>query len=115
MGDRLKDKVAIVTGAGASGPGWGNGKATAAAFAREGAKVFAVDLNLEAAAETVAVIKAKAMKQSRTAPMSRTRMASRTWSPRARPLMVGWIFCTTTWASPRWAGRWKPAWSSGSG
>jgi len=38
MGDRLKDKVALVSGAGSSGPGWGNGKATAVLFAREGAK-----------------------------------------------------------------------------
>ena len=56
MGDRLKDKVAIVTGAGAIGPGWGNGKATAVLFAREGAKVFAVDINLAAAEETKAII-----------------------------------------------------------
>jgi NAD(P)-dependent dehydrogenase (short-subunit alcohol dehydrogenase family) len=56
MGDRLKNKVAIVTGAGSSGPGWGNGKATAVLFAREGAKVFAVDLNLAAAEETKAII-----------------------------------------------------------
>jgi len=33
MGDRLKDKVALVSGAGWSGPGWGNGKATAVLFA----------------------------------------------------------------------------------
>jgi NAD(P)-dependent dehydrogenase (short-subunit alcohol dehydrogenase family) len=39
MGDRLKEKVVLVSGAGSSGPGWGNGKATAALFAREGAKV----------------------------------------------------------------------------
>lgn len=56
MGERLQDKVAIVAGAGSSGPGWGNGKATAVAFAREGAKVFAVDLNPDAAAETVSII-----------------------------------------------------------
>ncbi len=56
MADRLQDKVAIVTGAGSSGPGWGNGKATAAAFAREGAKIFAVDLNADAAAETKQII-----------------------------------------------------------
>jgi len=49
---RLKDKVAIVTGAGSIGPGIGNGKATAILFAREGARVMAVDLNLEAAEET---------------------------------------------------------------
>ncbi len=40
MTDRLKDKVALVTGAGSIGPGWGNGKAAAVMFAREGAKVL---------------------------------------------------------------------------
>ena len=59
MGKRLQDKVAIVTGAGAIGPGWGNGKATAVLFAREGAKVFAVDLNLAAAEETKKIIDAE--------------------------------------------------------
>jgi len=33
MGDRLKDKLALVSGAGSSGPGWGNGKATAVPLA----------------------------------------------------------------------------------
>src|SRR5687767_12113899 len=56
MGDRLKQKVAIVTGAGSGGPGWGNGKATAVLFAREGAKVFAVDIRLQAAEETWKII-----------------------------------------------------------
>jgi len=56
MGNRLKDKVAIVTGAGSVGPGWGNGKATAVLFAREGANVFAVDINLSAAEETKSII-----------------------------------------------------------
>jgi NAD(P)-dependent dehydrogenase (short-subunit alcohol dehydrogenase family) len=56
MGERLKNKVAIVTGAGSVGPGWGNGKATAVLFAREGAKVFAVDINLAAAGETKSII-----------------------------------------------------------
>ena len=37
---RLEGKVAIVTGAGSSGPGVGTGKATAILFAREGAKVL---------------------------------------------------------------------------
>jgi len=54
--DRLKDKVALVSGAGSSGPGWGNGKATAALFAREGARVFAVDINLDAALETKRIV-----------------------------------------------------------
>ena len=56
MGGRLKDKVALVTGAGSIGPGWGNGKATAVVFAREGAKVFAVDIRLGAAEETKTII-----------------------------------------------------------
>jgi NAD(P)-dependent dehydrogenase (short-subunit alcohol dehydrogenase family) len=56
MGERLKDKVALVTGAGSIGPGWGNGKATAVLFAREGAKVFGVDLDLDAASETKRII-----------------------------------------------------------
>ena len=40
---KLAKKIAIVTGAGSIGPGWGNGKATAALFAREGAKVLCSD------------------------------------------------------------------------
>jgi NAD(P)-dependent dehydrogenase (short-subunit alcohol dehydrogenase family) len=56
MAGRLAGKVAIVTGAGSVGPGWGNGKAVATLFAREGAKVLAVDLNAEAAKETKAII-----------------------------------------------------------
>lgn len=53
---RLSDKVAIVVGAGSSGPGWGTGKATAAVFARQGAKVVAADINLKAAEETAHLI-----------------------------------------------------------
>jgi NAD(P)-dependent dehydrogenase (short-subunit alcohol dehydrogenase family) len=56
IADRLKGKVALVVGAGSIGPGWGNGKATAVAFAREGARVFCADINLAAAEETVAII-----------------------------------------------------------
>ena len=41
----LKDKVAILFGAGSVGPGWGNGKATAVLFARNGAHVLCVDVN----------------------------------------------------------------------
>jgi len=58
MAGRLQDKVAIVTGAGSVGPGWGNGRATAVRFAEEGAKIFAVDRNLDATAETVERVKA---------------------------------------------------------
>src|ERR1700685_2583015 len=56
MADRLKGKVALVVGAGSIGPGWGNGKATAVAFAREGAQVFCVDRNGAAAEETLQII-----------------------------------------------------------
>lgn len=56
MTDRLKGRVAIVFGAGSAGPGWGNGKATAVLFARNGAHVACVDINEAAAAETAAII-----------------------------------------------------------
>ena len=53
---RLKDKVAIVVGAGQSpGEGMGNGRATVLRFAQEGARVLAVDNNLSSAEETVAM------------------------------------------------------------
>ena len=54
--DRLKGKTAVVVGAGSIGPGWGNGKATAVTFAREGAQVFCVDRNGAAAEETSGII-----------------------------------------------------------
>jgi NAD(P)-dependent dehydrogenase (short-subunit alcohol dehydrogenase family) len=54
---RLKDKVAIVVGAGQSpGTGMGNGRATVLRFAQEGAKVLAVDNNLASAEETIAMV-----------------------------------------------------------
>ncbi len=59
MGDRLRGKVAIVTGAGSRGPGLGNGKAAAILFAREGARVLCVDQALARAEETVAQIRAE--------------------------------------------------------
>jgi NAD(P)-dependent dehydrogenase (short-subunit alcohol dehydrogenase family) len=57
MTQRLQDKIAIVTGAGSVGPGWGNGRAIAVRFAAEGAKVFAVDRDLERLRETVDRVK----------------------------------------------------------
>lgn len=57
MADRLKGKAAIVFGAGSSGQGWGNGKAAAVAYAREGARVACIDIVQEAAEETAAIIK----------------------------------------------------------
>jgi NAD(P)-dependent dehydrogenase (short-subunit alcohol dehydrogenase family) len=57
MTGRLQGKVALVFGAGSAGPGWGNGKATAMAFARAGATVIAVDHREPAARETEAIIR----------------------------------------------------------
>lgn len=48
---RLRDKVAIVTGAAPRGPGVGNGSATAILFAREGAKVVLVNRSAQRAQE----------------------------------------------------------------
>jgi NAD(P)-dependent dehydrogenase (short-subunit alcohol dehydrogenase family) len=53
MPGRLDGKVALITGAGSVGPGWGNGRAAAVLFAEEGAKVFAVDKDENAMAETL--------------------------------------------------------------
>ncbi|HET7849991.1 MAG TPA: SDR family oxidoreductase [Pseudolabrys sp.] len=57
MSGRLAGKIAIVTGAGSVGPGWGNGRATAVRFAEEGATIFAVDRNPDSVAETVERVK----------------------------------------------------------
>ncbi|MCZ6570121.1 MAG: SDR family NAD(P)-dependent oxidoreductase [Deltaproteobacteria bacterium] len=55
---RLKDKVAIVVGAGQTpGDTIGNGRATSLLFAREGARVMLVDRNLKSAEETEAMIR----------------------------------------------------------
>lgn len=56
-GGRLHGKVAIVFGGGSIGEGWGNGKATAVAFARAGAKVAVVDVDAKAARVTEELIR----------------------------------------------------------
>ncbi|MCY1520026.1 Glucose 1-dehydrogenase 1 [compost metagenome] len=53
MTQRLKDKVAIVVGAGSIGTDISNGAACAVTFAREGATVICVDRSPEAAATSV--------------------------------------------------------------
>ncbi|MDY7545307.1 glucose 1-dehydrogenase [Glaciimonas sp. CA11.2] len=55
----MENKIVIVTGAGSVGPGWGNGKAAAALYAREGATILAVDRHLQAAEETRDLIRAE--------------------------------------------------------
>lgn len=54
---RLTGKVALVTGAGSMNGGMGNGKATAIRLAQEGAAIAALDLDLDAAEETCALIR----------------------------------------------------------
>ena len=57
---RLQDKVALIVGAGQQpGDTIGNGRATSLLFAREGAKVMAVDLHLESAKETERLIRSE--------------------------------------------------------
>jgi NAD(P)-dependent dehydrogenase (short-subunit alcohol dehydrogenase family) len=55
-GTRVAGKVAIVTGAGSSAEGIGNGRAAAILLARHGAKVALLDYNEAAAAETAKMI-----------------------------------------------------------
>src|SRR4051812_30282575 len=56
MTGRLENRVALVFGAGSSGTGWGNGKAAAVLYGREGACVIAVALDAKAAEETAEII-----------------------------------------------------------
>jgi NAD(P)-dependent dehydrogenase (short-subunit alcohol dehydrogenase family) len=56
---RLDGKVALVTGCGTIGEGWGNGKAIAVLLARQGASVFGCDLDLAAAQATRTLIEAE--------------------------------------------------------
>jgi len=55
----MEGRIVMVTGAGSVGPGWGNGKAAAALYAREGASILAVDRNLQAAEQTRDLIRAE--------------------------------------------------------
>jgi NAD(P)-dependent dehydrogenase (short-subunit alcohol dehydrogenase family) len=58
MTGRLKDKVAIIVGAGQTpGTTIGNGRATAIRFAQEGAAVFLVDRRLDSAEDTLAMVR----------------------------------------------------------
>jgi NAD(P)-dependent dehydrogenase (short-subunit alcohol dehydrogenase family) len=56
---RVAGKVALVTGAGSSAVGIGNGRAAALLLARHGAKVAVLDANEESAAETARMIESE--------------------------------------------------------
>lgn len=55
-GPCLPGRVALVFGGGTQGDGWGNGRASAVAYAREGARVAVIDVDPAAAGETVDVV-----------------------------------------------------------
>jgi NAD(P)-dependent dehydrogenase (short-subunit alcohol dehydrogenase family) len=59
---KLENRVALVFAAGSVGPGWGNGKGSAVAYAREGAMVACVDWNKAAAEETAEIIRSEGRK-----------------------------------------------------
>jgi NAD(P)-dependent dehydrogenase (short-subunit alcohol dehydrogenase family) len=59
-GSRLEGKAAIVTGAGTRGSMPGTGQATSILFARHGARVLLVDLDVGRAEETLAIIEGEA-------------------------------------------------------
>lgn len=57
MTGRAAGKRAAVIGAGSVGEGWGNGKAAAVLYAREGAQLLCVDRDADAAEATAAIIR----------------------------------------------------------
>ena len=53
----LNNKIAVVSGCGSIGNGFGNGRAISTLLARQGAKVFGTDINEEAGQNTANFIK----------------------------------------------------------
>ena len=92
---RLEGKVAIVAGAGSSGPGIGNGKATSVLFAREGASVLLVDSMAERAEETLAMIVEEGARQVSSRPTLPVPTTASAWSRRRWNDTGGWM-CSST-------------------
>ncbi len=101
MSTRLLRKVAIVFGAGSAGTGWGNGKAVAVAFAREGARVICVDRGLAAAEETAQIVVEEGNEARPCAPTSPITTPWRVRSPPARRGSAASTSCTTMSACPK--------------
>ena len=97
---RLQGKVAIVTGAGSSGPGVGNGKATAVLFAREGAKVLLADHVEARARETLEIIQGEGGTASVFEGDVTVLTIAAQWWRRLWRGMGGWTCWTTTWGYP---------------
>ena len=106
-GDRVKDKVEIVTGAGPAGPGWGNGKAAAVlSHAREPGS--SPSTSTPAAAEETRRIVADEGGTCSAAQVDVTDAdAVRGMVAQAIDRYGASTSCTTTSASPRWAARRK--------
>jgi meso-butanediol dehydrogenase/(S,S)-butanediol dehydrogenase/diacetyl reductase len=94
MPAQFSGKVALVTGTGS-----GIGRATALAFAREGANVVTADCNAATGQETLQAIRAGAGKGSSSRPTSRTRPTSSASSSRLSAPTGGSTTRTTTPAS----------------
>jgi len=62
MAGRLDGKTALVIGAGSVGEGWGNGRATAVLFAREGATVLGTDRDAAALDRTAELAAAEGLR-----------------------------------------------------
>ena len=115
MGDRVRGKAIIVTGAGSIGPGMGNGKASSILYAREGGRVLLVDQNLEAAKETCRLIETEGGTGIPFACDVTSSAECQKWSRPASPPSAGWMCSTTTWGSPFQEGRWNWQKNSGTG
>ena len=113
MSKRLDGKIALVVGAGSSAPGMGNGKATAIAFAREGATVVCTDVNEAAAKETERLILDEGGRARHLAFDVTDSTAVAAPSPASSRNSAGSTSSTTTSASPRWAASWN--WTNPSG
>ena len=104
MTKRLDNKIAIVFGAGSVGPGWGNGKATATLFAREGAHVVCVDFNPDAARDGGIITDEGGEATAAICDVTRSEQV-RQVVDRCLAGTGGSMCCTTMSATPPWAVR----------
>lgn len=115
MDKLMQDKAIIVTGAGSVGEGWGNGKAAAVLYAREGGRVLAVDRSIEAALETQEIIRREGgVCEVLAADVSRSADVKAIAEAAIR-ISGGSTSCTTTSVSPKSVARWRPAKKAGTG
>ncbi len=107
--DRLKGKVAIVTGAGCVGSGWGNGRAVAVIFAMAGRRCSRSIATWAPWRKPSNASVKPAVRSPHSPAMSPTVRRSPRWSPRAKRLTARSIFSSTTSAVPPRAALWHCA------